>query len=344
MKSHLRNHIAAAFLLAPVALAVSALPATALAQSASPEVRSLEVNSDFGIKPGSRLRLRLEGTPRAQASVRIRGVQSPIALREVEPGIYVGRYVITRNDRIEEGAPIRAMLRSGNRTSTASYNVPEGLGGAVAGGPPPNQPPPPPQLRIERFTAAPVDRLEPGAELRFMVEAAPGARGWVDLPGIRNDVALNEVRPGVYEGAYTLRRSDNFAVNGPVVANLRYGDRVITAELQRPLAAAPMGLPIEVTSHPNNGVIEGNVARVRGHTAPYANVQVRVQAVPPVIGQFGVAQQVFAQTVQADRDGNFEFTFTSPIHMPGTRYDVSLIANKADITREARIVLFQRQG
>ncbi len=128
MKAQLRNQVAALFLLAPAAAMFTALPATVLAQTAAPEVRSLEVTSDKGVKPGSRLRFKLEGSPRAQASVRIRGVQSSIPLREVERGVYVGRYTIARSDRIEEGAPIRASLRSGNRTGSASYTVPAGVG------------------------------------------------------------------------------------------------------------------------------------------------------------------------------------------------------------------------
>lgn len=339
MKSFVRNHVTALCLLMPAAATLSALPQMAAAQ-ASPEVRSLEVNSDSGTRPGSVLRLRMEGTPNGQASVRIRGVQRNIDLREVERGLYVGRYTVTRSDRIEDGAPIRAMIRNGNRTAVASYNVPEGLNGNIARGP---QPPGAPQpLRIERFSAAPVDRLEPGAELHFLVEATPGAQGSIDLPGVRHDLPLRESRPGVYEADYTLRRADNINPGGPVMANLRWGERTVTAQLSQPLARGPVDVPIEITSHPNNGVIEGNVARVRGHTAPLASVQVRVQAVPPVVGQFGVAQQVFAQTVQADRNGDFEFSFQSPFPVPGTRYDVSLVAHKADVTREARIVLFQR--
>lgn len=445
MKAQLRNQVAALFLLAPAALTFGALPAAALAQPATPEVRSLDVNSDNGIRPGSRLRFRLEGTPRAQASVRIRGVQSSIPLREVERGVYVGRYVITRSDRIETGAPIRAMVRLGNRTSTASYNIPEGLDRVAAA---PVQPPPPaaaPALRIERFGAAPVDRLEPGTELRFMIDGVPGAAAFVDLPGIANDVQLREIRPGHYEGGYTIRRSDNLSnMNGPVVATLRNGDRVVTANLAQPLvaadnrppnivnlapregetvaggpatqvsgsfedrggsgvdpasvrimisgrnvtpeaqvspqaftyrgalppgkhtvdvtardrvgntvrrtwsfdvaSAAPATVPLQILSHENNGLIDGNVVHVRGRTAPLATVNVRVQGAPPVIGKFGVAQQVYAQTLQADPNGNFAFSFSTPFNVPGSRYDVSVSANKADITNEARLVLYQRQG
>src|SRR6185436_5764683 len=105
MKAHLKTYVAAAFLLAPAAMTLTALPATAVAQQAL-EVRSLEVTTDGAVAPGSRLRFRMEGTPRAQASVRVRGIRGNIALREVERGLYVGRYTVTRADNIEPGAPI----------------------------------------------------------------------------------------------------------------------------------------------------------------------------------------------------------------------------------------------
>ncbi len=346
MKVQLRNQVAALFLLAPAAITFTALPSTALAQRAATalEVQSLDVTSDHGVAPGSRLRFRLEGTPRAQASVRIRGVQSSIPLREVEPGVYVGRYVITRSDRIEDEAPIRAILRSGNRTVSASYNVPAGLADSSLAAAPPG-PPAPQQLRIERFSAAPIDRIEPGAELRFSLEGMPGAVAFVNLPGIANNVRLREVRPGFYEGSYTIRRSDNLNPRGPVVATLRAGDQAVRVNLDHPLVSAgPANIPIQILSHSNNAQVDGSSTHVRGRTAPFASVNIKVHAVPPLVGQFGVAQQVYSQTLQADANGRFDFNFTSPFPVPGTRYDVSMVATKADVTTEARLVLFQRQG
>ena len=435
MKAQLRNQVAALFLLAPVAATFTALPATVLAQPATPEVHSLEVTSDSGVNPGSRLRFRLEGSPRAQASVRIRGVQASIPLREVERGIYVGRYTIARSDRIEEGAPIRASLRHGNRTGSASYTVPAGLASVAVA-------PPPPQLRIERFQATGLERVEPGTELKFMIDGMPGAVASVDLPGVANNVQLREVRPGHYEGSYTIRRADNLNASAPLVATLRAGDRVVTANLAPPAAGAdnrppvianlspregdtvnaagptvvsgnfedrggsgvdpasvrillsgrnvtpeaqvtpqsftfraalppgrhtvdvtardragnavrrswsfdvasgPATVPIQILSHSNNGQVDGT-AHVRGRTAPFASVSVKVHAVPPIVGQFGVAQQVFSQTLQADANGHFDFSFTSPFTVPGTRYDVLMVASKADVTTEAKLVLYQRQG
>ena len=112
-------------------------------------MRSLEVQTDGGVAPGSRLRIRMEGTPHAQASVHIRGVRGQIALREVERGLYVGRYVVTRNDDIEPGAPIRARLSRGNRSAVAEYNVPNDVAGvAQAPQPPQAMQPAPQELRI----------------------------------------------------------------------------------------------------------------------------------------------------------------------------------------------------
>jgi hypothetical protein len=340
MKAQLRSHVAALFLLAPATITFTALPSAALAQPATPAVRSLEVTSDHGVSPGSRLRFRLEGSPGAKASVRIRGVQSSIPLREVERGVYVGRYVVNRDDRIEDGAPMRAILRYGNRTVSANYNVPASLTTAAI-----IPPPPPPPLRIERFSVTTLDRIEPGAELRFVVEGMPGAAAFVDLPGVASNVQLREVRPGLYEGGYTIRRSDSLNVSGPVVATLRAGDQVATANLAQPLVVTrPANVSIQILSHPNNAQVGGGVTHVRGRTAPFASVNVKVQAVPPIVGQFGVTQQVFSQTLQADANGHFDFNFSSPFPVPGTRYDVAMVATKADVTTEARLVLYQRQG
>ena len=338
MKAQLRNQVAALFLLAPAAVALTALPSTVAAQAASPQVYSFQVSSDRGLQPGSRLQFTLQGTPRARASIRIRGLRDSIPLAETARGTYTGRYVITRYDRIDEDSPIRAVLRSGNLSVAASYNFPADMAN-VAGAPPPATP------RIERFHMAAVDRIEPGAELRFTLDGMPGAVAFVDLPGIANHVRLRETRPGHYEGSYTIRRTDDLTMRGPVVATLRAGDRIVQSSLDRPqFTTGPEQVPIRILSHSDNAPVEGGQINVRGRTAPFASVNVKVDAVPPVVGQFGVAQRVFAETVQADANGRFDFSFSPPFPLPGTRYDVAMVAHKADVTTEARLVLYQRQG
>jgi hypothetical protein len=337
MKAQLRNHVAALCLLAPAAaVTLATLPAAAVAQTQAPALHSFDIESDHGLAPGSSLRFRMEGTPGARAIVRIRGVRGPIPLAERRPGVYTGRYVITRSDRIDADSPIRAVIRRGNLSVAANYNFPPGLGDVAAA--------PPQVMRIERFHVAALDRIEPGAELRFTIEGVAGADASVDLPGIARDVRLRETRPGHYEGSYTLRRSDDLRPSGPVVATLRIDNRAVTSTLQQPLVmAGPVNVPIRILSHSNNAQVDGQT-HVRGRTAPFATVEVKVDAVPPLIGQFGVAQRVYSETLRAGADGLFDFNFSSPLQIPGTRYDISMVANKADVTTEAKLVLYQRQG
>ena len=451
MKAHLRNQALSLFLLLPVAAAVVCLPAAAATKQAAPEVQSLQVEGDGGFNPGAALQFTVEGTPRARASVRVRGVARNIPLSETSRGIYTGEYIIRRQDRILESSTIQATLRVRNTSAVANYSVPAGLAGPqVAAAPPvavipPPAAPPPAQLKIDRFTVAPVDRIEPGADLRFTLNGAPGAIATFDIPGVIDNVAMREVKTGVYEGSYTIRRLDNLAPSRPIVARLRQGDRVVTATLTQPLladakppvlrnftpregevvagnvataisasfddtggvgvdpksvrillsgrditgnsnvtsqffsyradlppgrytvdltvkdlagnavnkiwvfdvanavATAPTTLPLQITSHSNNAAVEGNTTTVRGRTAPGATVDVKVIAVAPIAGLFGVTQDVLSQRIQADASGNFSFDFSPKLPLPGARYEVTMTAHKADLNTESRLVLFQKQ-
>lgn len=448
MNSYLRNHVAAAFLLMPVAATIMALPLTAQAQPATPEVEAMEVTSDGGLHPGAQLKFKVEGTARGRASIRIRGVGRNIPLREVERGVYVGRYTIGRNDRISEASTIRAMIRSRNRTAVASYTFPEDIAGATVDMRPPTPVVPPvavAPLKIERFGVEPIDRIEPGAELKFSLAGIPGAQVDFDIPGVAQNVPMREVRPGVYEGSYTVKRLDNLAPSRPIVATMRLGERAATQALTQPLiadarppvirhlspregdtivgrgatvsgtfddagglgvdpksvrlrlsgrdvtarsqitpqhftyradlpagrhtvdvaasdlagnavrrswnfdvaaavAAVPATVSLQVTSHTNNAQVGSGATVVQGRTAPGAFVDVKVNAVASVVGLFGVNQQVSAQRVQADGNGNFSFSFTPQLPLPGTRYEVNMVTTRGEARAESTLVLFQRQG
>jgi hypothetical protein len=109
-------------------------------------------------------------------------------------------------------------------------------------------------------------------------------------------------------------------------------------------AAAGLVLPLQVTSHRDNAQIDSSVAQIRGRTAPGATVTIRVDAVPPLIGQrLGVAQQLVSETLQADANGDFSFTFNPRgMPFPGSRYEVTIQARRADQSAESKLVLYQR--
>ena len=171
----------------PAALLIGAgtlvVPSAAHAQRAAaparPQIERLEIGSDAGLAPGAELELRLFGTPRGTASVRISAAKTiNVVLKETGAGSgeYVAYYTIKRADRLAAGQAVRATLRRGKLTNSASYTIPASAGDGT--------PPPAATLRIDSFATAPVPRPSPGTERVFTVQGAPGAQASFDINGI----------------------------------------------------------------------------------------------------------------------------------------------------------------
>ncbi len=107
----------------------------------------------------------------------------------------------------------------------------------------------------------------------------------------------------------------------------------------------PLAVPVQLLSPGNNAAIDGSQVIIQGRATPGAMVRVKVDAVAPAQdGRMSVAQPVLEQTVQADRNGNFSFSFGQPRVMPapGTRYEVSAESLDGGQASGSRLVLFQR--
>jgi hypothetical protein len=354
MKAQLRKQLLTLSLLAPVAACFVAAPVSAAIRTITraPVVNALQLNADSGVAPGSQLQFTVEGTPRGRANVRIGQSNIVVPLRETSSGVYRGTHTVRRADRIDPNEMLRASITAGQLTTTANYTFPPSFIAqfdnnaqqqAQATAP-----------RIARFVANPSANLEPGTDIRFVLNGVPGGTASVNIPGTARNVPLREMRPGVYRGSYTIRRQDNPNNLNSAAATLRSGDQVVTANLTEPLmastqsmGAAPMtALPLQVLSPGNNAAIDGNQFQLQGRTAPGASVTVKVDAIAPVFGnRMSVAQPVVNQTVQADANGNFTINMAQrALPIPGTRYEVTLTANQGNQTAESRLVLFQRQG
>ncbi|MGZ5848703.1 MAG: hypothetical protein ACXWJJ_14645 [Ramlibacter sp.] len=216
-----------------------------------------------------------------------------------------------------------------------------------------------PVLRIARFNAQPQGAVAPGSTVRFTLDGTPGATASVSMPGPDIAVPLREVQPGHYEGSHVLRAQD-LSMPSPVVAHLQLGSRQASAQLATQFAASSQAagttalggapamapLTLQVTTPGNNTMLDGSPAIIRGRTAPNATVHARIDAVPPANpGRTGVAQPLTEQTVQADAEGNFNFSFGPQPMPPGTRFEVELRATQgAQASPGLRLVLFPRQG
>ena len=420
-----------------------AQPRSRAAPAVPAEINQFTLEMSDRLAPGSDIDFKLEGTPRGQASVRLSGVNKNIVLSEVDRGVYEGTYTLSRRDRLGARPSARATLRFRNTSAVATELLTVSAPPVAAVVPPPPKPAAAAPV-IERFNVTPIARIEPGAELRFASVGTPGGRASFAIDGVVQNVPMNEVRPGRYEGAYTIRRNDNFPpslnitgtleANGqtvrsklnqgllvdsrpPTVRNLApqnnetvqgnpvavsatfddsggvgvdpktvklmiggqdmtrnssitpqfltwrgdlragtYPVEITAADMAGnavrqawiftvagPQAAVPAAmLPLEITNHANNAQVSGGSTEVRGRTAPDAKLDVQVQAVSSLAGMFGINQQVMTQSLRADGSGNFVFSFQPQIPVPGSRYEVTVTATKGDLSRETKLVLFQR--
>lgn len=266
---------------------IASTPLTALAQTApraAAQIDNFQVDLSDQFAPGSEIEFTLEGTPRGQASVRLTGVKKLITLTEVDRGVYEGNYTLSRRDRLGPQATARAMLRVRNFTAVATQSL-AGKAPPVANPSAPTLPAPPTAaLAIERFTVVPVPRIEPGAELRFAAAGTPGVRASLTIDGVVRDVAMSEVSPGRYEGAYTIRRNDNFPPSLSIVATLERGGQTVRSQLNQALLVDAKPPTVRNLAPANDEVLAGNPVSVSATFDDSGGVGVDPKSVRIAIG------------------------------------------------------------
>ena len=232
----------------------------------APRIRGFEVDEVRRLVPGAELVFKLYGTPGGRANLSIKGATRNLTLNEVEPGQYEGTYVIGTRDRISGASAVTANLRVGNLVTSGvlSESLQREPGTrrrdrdqAMAAGLP----------RIERFDVRGDDALTAGNELNFTLVGTPGAKVDMAIEGARGVFFLAEGSPGEYSGEYVIRRKDHIAPNSEVTANMRLGNRVATAKLNKPLlvAGVPVTTPHVVRYCTNCATVEAiNVVQVDG--------------------------------------------------------------------------------
>ena len=251
----------------------------------TPEITSFQVNVTEQPVPGSDIDFTLEGTARGKASVRISGINKTIALREVDPGVYEGTYTLSRRDKLSATPTARATLRVRNSSVVATQSL-VGNSPPVAAAAPAAQPAvaPPVPLAIERFGVTPVARIEPGAELRFVTFGTPGARATFTIDGVVQNVTMAEVRPGRYEGAYTIRRNDNFPPSLNITSALEGNGQVARSRLNQALLVDAQPPTIRNLAPTNNETVTGNPITVSATFDDRGGVGVDPKSVKILIG------------------------------------------------------------
>jgi len=263
------NRFIAAFVPLFATCFISVAPQLADAQSrarSAPAITSFQVDMSDQLAPGSEIDFTLEGTPGGQVSVRLSGVSRNIVLREVDRGAYEGSYTVSRRDKLGPKPTARATLRVGKLSAVATQalagSVPPAATGPAAAPVPAATPAP--AIAFERFSVTPVARIEPGAELRFAAIGTPGARASFTIDGVVRDVPMPEVRSGRYEGAYTIRRNDNFPPSLSIVATLEGSGQTVRSQLNQALLVDAKAPTVRNLAPANNEVVASNPVSVSG--------------------------------------------------------------------------------
>lgn len=231
---------------------------------AAPRIDGFDVKPVARAAPGSELAFTLYGSPGGAAAVQIGGATAAMALVETETGVYEGTYTIRSRDKITAASTATANLRVGNRVASVVLDEPlignarrPGAATSATGGP-----------TIDRLEVDPPARLVAGEELVLTMTGTPGGTASARIVGVRAKLVMNEVRSGVYEGAYTIRNRDRIASDSVVTGNLRVGNRETSAVLGKALVASSGYQPsVRQAARVcvNCGVVEAiNVVEVKG--------------------------------------------------------------------------------
>lgn len=313
--------------------AAAALPPASAPQSLTPQINRFAVTPIGKIEPGADLRFAMTGTPGARAFFTIEGVAKNVPMQEVSQGDYEGSYTIRRLDHFPATVGIFGTLEANGQTVGARLNQ-----ALLADATPPV---------ISNIFPRDGETVTVGAPTTISATFDDSGGVGVDAKSIRVIVGGADVtqrsqvtpqfvnyRENLRPGRYSVEVTARDLAGNPV----RHAWTFAVA-----LQPAPASLPLQILSHANNAQVSSGTIEVRGRTAPDARVDVQVQGLSSVAGFFGVRQQVYEQSLRADANGNFAFSFQPRFALPGTRYEIAMTATKADLSTDAQLVLFQQQ-
>jgi hypothetical protein len=257
MRSSAPTRLVAPLVLALVCAGSLTLPTEAAARrvvAPPPEITGFEMEPLDKVGPGAELFFRVQGTPGARATVRVAGVARTLVLQEVDDGIYEGSYVLRSRDRATPASTATVTLKRSSRATSST------MGHLAAANPPPAAPPVVSAQPaggaapvISRFHVRPIDKIEPGTELRFSADGTPGARASFTIENVANAMPMREVSPGHYEGSYTIKRLDKIYEGMPIVATLEANGQAVRTALARGGMLVDARPPTIRNLHPRDG-------------------------------------------------------------------------------------------
>ena len=208
----LQRHVSILTLALAAALPLALPAGSAWAQSSwaqgGQDIAGFSVQPIDQLRPGEVLVFKIDGRPDARVSVQISGATATLQLNETSPGRYEGEYTIRMRDKLTASSTVTARLEKNGQASTATLgqSLQSGAGPAASSA-------------ISSFHVSAPAQVQPGDELVFALHGMSGGQASAQVQGVAQRVPLTEVRPGIYEAAYVVRRTDK--LRGTLVADGR---------------------------------------------------------------------------------------------------------------------------
>lgn len=298
-------------------------------------IQKFSVDQYDDLEPGSELSFTLLGTPGGRATYTIENVIANRGMREVRPGVYTGRYTIRRQDKLPAVLNVVATLQAYNQVVRAQ------LDRQLVAHPGPRTP-----------SGNPFSNFAPRHN-----ESVPYSSTFTVSGDFEDDPRKGGVDPRsvqiLFDGRDVTGQS-NISSHGfsykpanmtPGRHNVEVrgrdanGNIVRTSWDFRMLDAAPVAIfPLDILSPHDGAEVGSGAIEVRGRTLPNASVQMTVTA-----GILALSQRIYDNTVQADRQGYFSFSFQPQIRVPGARYDITIRATRDNDMRERKLGLVQQR-
>jgi hypothetical protein len=215
-------------------------------------------------------------------------------------------------------------------------------------------PPPAPALSIEiiQTNANPNQPLLGGEDLIVSAFGTPQATASFVIAGINqnNPIPMNEVRPGVYEGRYTIRRSDGQLNTRLAVTLSKQGMTSVTRDFNGTIAinatgtaeSIPNTLKPQILNVQNNDAVSFPL-ELRGQTLPNASVQIVVESINSIAGVINVAQRLFNLSAVANNKGIFNVQLPQASNLAsGSLYRIRFTASLDNKSESTELFLKQK--
>jgi hypothetical protein len=165
-------------------------------------------------------------------------------------------------------------------------------------------------------------------DLMVEMEAEPGGEAFFEIEGLREDLPMQEVSPGLYRGTCGVLPGD-YRLQASVIGHLRTGSEVSSMSAARPVSIFGHLFRVRILEPANGSQVPLNFV-LRGRTKPFSRI-----SVTPKIGfdegmsaptRDDPSSETGSIPAEADAEGFFTVRYGFPLKLPNMHLAITVVA------------------